>query len=161
LSSSPCAQEQVAAAQLRNGDFWYFNVKPKSAAGADTSGGIIPTGTYILRYSSNRLQAYRLVGNEEQLLENSMGLFSLIGRQPRAPQNGRLTASSRDSISRLLWARPGNTHTNFKSQRGPGTGMLRFEFWGWSMLRWPLATLWHIRAKSTSRAKIEKSGKRK
>ena len=90
-------QEQTSAANLRDGDVWHFQIKSKSARGADTTGGIIPTGTYVLRSAGRTLQAYQLVGNEEQLLDSSLGLFQLIGRAPgRAWQNTRLTATSRE-----------------------------------------------------------------
>lgn len=97
LSNSPYAQEQTGGATLKEGDFWCFNIDSKAATGADTSAGIIPTGTYLVRFAKKRLQAYRVIGHEEQALEQSLGLFSLIGRQPGAAlQNTRLTASSRD-----------------------------------------------------------------
>jgi hypothetical protein len=92
-----CQEGQVPAPALVDGDFWRFQVRSKAAHGVDTLGGIIPDGTYILRVSGRRLAAYRLVNNEEQTLERSLGLFSLIGRQPgKELQSTRLTASSRD-----------------------------------------------------------------
>jgi len=96
-SSALHAQEQASAARLRDGDFWHFQVKSKMPRGVDSWGGTIPDGNYILRFSPGRLRAYQLVNNDEQILENSMGLLSLIGRSSGGnSQNTRLTATSRD-----------------------------------------------------------------
>lgn len=96
-SSALYGQEQTSAAKLRDGDFWHFQVKSKLPVGVDTSRGTIPDGTYVLRFSSGRLRAYQFDNNEEQLIERSLGLFSLIGRTAgTTSQNVRLTASSRD-----------------------------------------------------------------
>jgi len=50
----------------------------------------------VVRFSPGRLRAYQLVSNEEQILENSLGLLSLIGRTSGGNSQTRLNAYSRD-----------------------------------------------------------------
>ena len=77
------SQQEVAAPNYRDGDFWHYRVTSTTARGVSSEAGVIADGTYIIRFSGRGpIRVFNLAGEQELPVDPSIRVRfnSFLGR---------------------------------------------------------------------------------